>query len=254
MKKILIISMILIVSCTALVFAESDDFAQEIAEKLGYSGETGGDGRSAGAFAVSKVWPYDETKTIVALAYPQSEQQDEGTVVYDLDIIIADSETSSVLARYTKEGALTSDAIYISRIEIDTGLYNLKKGTRAFGLRITYMGSSSVNQYESTVLNLYIFKGSDINCVLDSMVVMLNGGEWDQQCEGSFTYIERAITMSKKTTKGLRDIIVDGTVSEQKNTKDENGECLETESKGKPERFVVKFDGGVYKVPKEIGF
>jgi hypothetical protein len=223
----------------------------QVAASLGYKEPTKNE--TYEPFSVSKVWPYDKSRTIVALCYPSKIDPDEGAM-YDLDVLVVDSKTLTVIARSKKKDAISSDAVYLSGLSIDTAPYNLAKGVRAFGVRKSFSGSSRVYPYEETFIDLYVPQGNGLMTVLDSMSINLENGKMDDDCGGTFINKKRTISIGKTDTKGYRDLIVDGVMLTQVDKTDKNGKCKHEEIKGKPEKFILKYDGNVYSIPKTLRF
>jgi hypothetical protein len=223
MKKFMLIFLCLFMAVPVLM-AENDDTAVRAASDLGYDTET------EGYFAISKVWPADESKTIIALAFPGAEQADENSTTYDLDVLVIDTKTGKTTARNTNKKAISSDALTFTGLTIDTAPYILAKGTRAFGVRMSYEGSSSANPASMGVMRLFV------------------------NCAGEFTDIIRTIGVKKTSTKGYRDLEVLAAESTRVSVKKGN-DCAESTTEKPPAKPVIlKYDGKKYKVPKELVF
>jgi hypothetical protein len=250
MGKILgaaVIMTVLLAVNPALILAENDDTAVQIMEALGYEQE------DAAVFAVSKVWPADETKTIAALAIP-SESGEDGVSRYDLDVVVVDSGSLTVIARYTEKKAIASDAVSFNGFAIDTAAYRLSKTTRAFGVRMGYEGSSRVNPYSCEVIDLFVISGKSLKMTAGPLQVSKSSGEWDGNCAGEFTDTVRTISLGKNQTRGYKDLIVEGKVTTRVSKPDKDGNCNDKETQNPGEKFTLKYDGKQYKLPGELVF
>ena len=124
--------------------------------------------------ASNKILPYSKDKTVIVIPKYSVNEKDEYNNYYfvlDAYIIIADNNTGKILYKFYEPNAWTSDAVKVTSIEIDTGLYNLNKKTRAFGIRVNYSGSSGPNPYHQSDLSLYIVEKNILKQVLKNFAI-----------------------------------------------------------------------------------
>ncbi len=167
--------------------------------------------------ATDKILPYSKDKTVLVIPkYLEIENDGHGNSSFDLDayIIIANSITGKIIHTFYESSAWTSDAVSISSIEIDTGLYILNKKTRAFGIRVNYSGSSQVNPYSSTDLSLYIVKKNTLKRILENFNISDYRGEWDTRCTGHFEDSTSVISIDKIQSHYLNNLIIKTTLLE----------------------------------------
>ena len=229
----------------------------------GAVGETGDEGellRTAGASTrwinlgkvVCKVWPAapDKTLLVVPLQHDAATGLDVDTA--DLEVLVVDSARPRVLQRYRENDALTSDAVQISSLSLDTARYKLDERTTAFGVRIGYRGSSRANPYGSTVLNLYAADaGGKLRPVLSKLEVEKERGEWDTNCAGEFETVRRTIAIDPKRDHGYAGLRVDS-VAERRRNVAQGDECADLPGKTGKSSLRLAFDGRRYAVPDEL--
>lgn len=157
-----------------------------------------------------KVIPNQKEKVIILLPV-KTNLDPECDYCFDIDnnILVWNKSTKSIETKYTKKAEWTSDAMYLDELKIDTGLYYLNKSTRAFGIRYSYGGSSSVNPFGSHSINLYYFKNNKIVEVLNDFELEKYNGESKGGCaNGSYETSKSVFIISDKLTTKFNDIIV----------------------------------------------
>ncbi|MDA0147376.1 hypothetical protein [Vibrio sp. LaRot3] len=200
-----------------------------------------------------KVWPANPKLAILALKadHPNSSEHSRAAETSDLVLIMASTETNSILSVRKEDDALFSDAIYVSDIEIDTAYYKLSSDTVAFGIKVFRSGSSNVYALHNKALSLYTYKQGRIVKVLDNMLVQNLGGEWDTRCEGKSSEDKRIIIVKGQQTKGYADLLVK-TTTVDRITKLTNDECNRIITNTSKQQTTLKFDGNAYLVPKPL--
>jgi hypothetical protein len=199
-----------------------------------------------------KVWPAHPDKTIVALAHFQEGSNfslpptsDEG--LYDLDVLIVRTGTEEVLHRLLQKGALTSDAIGLREIAIDTARYTLAKETSAFGVRANRRNPHA----EIQSISLYVVRGNALKQVMNKLMTLESFSENQAlaDCARS-SDIRRTLAMAGTSSHGFADLIV-----KEKSTIAEPF-AVKTGCDVKEEKFVrryrLRFDGVAYVVPPEL--
>jgi len=195
-----------------------------------------------------KVLPYKTSNTLMVIPkYRVNEPDGYGNLYLELDayIIIADNLTGKILYQYIDENAWTSDAIVLSDITIDTGIYQLNPENRAFGIRVDYAGSSRPNPYNQTDLSLFISQNNTMKRILKNYPISKFRGEWDTNCAGEFEGISGVISIDKNKNNGLSNLIVKNKIEQTRNipTKDD---CVEKKT-SKLSMVILKYNGKEYK-------
>jgi hypothetical protein len=130
---------------------------------------------------------------------------------FDIDnnLLVWNKNTKLIESKYIKKAEWTSDALKFDEIKIDTGLYYLNKNTRAFGIRYSYRGSSSVDLFGMEAINLYCFKNNQIVEVLHDFELEIFRGDNGNGCENaSFETSKSVFVINDKLTDKFNDIIV----------------------------------------------
>ncbi|MBC6110222.1 hypothetical protein ACFOG5_15765 [Pedobacter fastidiosus] len=197
---------------------------------------------------VEKVLPYSKSQTVMVIPkYRKNEKDESGNSYFELDayVIIADNTTGKILYKYYEENAWTSDAVVLSNIIIDTGLYNLTAETRAFGIRVSYTGSSRPNPYSQTDLSLFVVETKSLKRILKNYTISDAHGEWDMNCAGEFEDTESVIDIDANKTNGLNNLIVKETIVYTKNIPVKE-DCIEKKTI-KHNIKKLKYNGVEYK-------
>jgi hypothetical protein len=200
--------------------------------------------------ATCKPWPANPALTLAVLPLP-AKDSDPDTGTYDLEVLVADSDSGSIIAHSYQPSAITYDAVRLSGISLDTARYQLMPENRAFGVRISHSGSSRVNPYETTSLSLYVIDGQRLRPVLDRLTVEENGGEWDGQCAGEFNSTSRTIDIGPGGRDGYAALNI---LEKSKKSVSvfKNGECTSKDSPVRRTSVVLQHRDGRYVVPKSM--
>lgn len=225
--------------------AACDRLVQQVSAELHYPDSTSSDRQS---FSDCKVLPSDPGKTIVVLARFQegssftSPASDMG--LYDLDILLVQTRNGEVLSRLFQKGALSSDAIELDKITIDTARYDLAHNVRAFGIRTHFHHPSHYNPYESESLKLYTASGKGIRLVLDTLQTVDSGGERGE-CEGRYSDMRRTLAIGKTASHGYADLVIT-TKTIASETKMIGDECVENKASPEVSQETLEYDGNIY--------
>ncbi|WP_322043406.1 hypothetical protein [Paraburkholderia sp. J67] len=203
--------------------------------------------------AACKVWPANEALTIAALPLPQKGNNDD-TGTDDLEVLVADTASGTVIAHQFQKSAFTYDAVRFSGLTIDTARYQLTPQNRAFGVRVSHENSSRVNPFGQTALSLYVIDGQSLRTVVDRLIVEDSGGEWDGNCEGTFSNTTRSLDLGTAGKDGF--VVLKGTEkSSQSVNVVQNGDCKYDISKSaKRASFTLEYKNGKYSVPKSMQY
>lgn len=200
--------------------------------------------------ASCKVWPANPALTLAVLPLPQKGSTDDDKT-YDVEILVADSQTGKIAAHRFEKSALVSDAVRLRGVTLDTAAWQLTPQTRAFGVRAEYEGSSRVNPFSQTVLSLYVVDGKTLRPVVDKLATQTGGGEWDGNCAGSFSDTSRAVSVGAPGKDGYVKLTVSEKTVTTKNTPTRN-DCASKESTSRRPNVTLEYDGERYPVPKAL--
>ncbi|AZQ44351.1 PA3715 family protein [Nonlabens ponticola] len=122
---------------------------------------------------------------IIAVLPVISGRYEDCDYCYDIDnhTVIWNSQTKEFYTHYVKQNAWTSDALYLSSIEIDLSFQNINNYKTAFGLTYNYGGSSRIDPYHAVYLNLYYVENKKIVEILNSFKIEESHGHTDGSCE-----------------------------------------------------------------------
>ncbi|MHC8325370.1 PA3715 family protein [Pseudomonas sp. LB1P83] len=203
-------------------------------------------------YSVCKDWPAYPGLTITALSqfesgYSASDYGPQGK--YDLDLAVVSVGDSKPLATYHKASAFESDAIVFENLQIDTARYKLTPDIRAFGVRVTFNGTSRLNPVSEKLLSLYVREGNKLRPVLDKLITYEYGGEWDGNCAGEIYQYTRTLEIGTTSSHGYADLIVK-TVSTSEVGKGEGEACESKTITAKPVLTTLRYDGKNYVLPQ----
>jgi len=190
-----------------------------------------------------KVIPNQKEKVIIVVPVISKRYVESGEELgFDIDnnILIWNKATKSIEAKYTKKAEWTSDAVYLSELKIDTGLYYLNKTTRAFGIRYSYYVSSRFNPFNSESINLYYIKNNQIVEVLNDFKLNNLNGETNGDCaNGTYEMSKSVFVIGDKLTTKFNDITVKTKFKDFTYDSDCEKEIIKKES---TKSSVLKFD------------
>lgn len=195
-----------------------------------------------------KVLPNNKTNTVMVLPkYRKNEPDGYGNHYYEFDayVVLVNNLSGKIIAKYIEEEAWTSDAMAITGIFVDTGLYQLSSNTRGFGVRVSYANSSQPNPSNQTDLYLFIHQNNALKKILDKFTIDHFGGEWDTRCEGEFEDMDAVIDIAPAKSNGLNNLLVKSTTVITKNipVKDD---CLEKKTTSR-QTTTLRYNGIQYK-------
>lgn len=197
--------------------------------------------------AVCKVWPANPAQTLAVLPLPQKGGTSEETV-YDVEVLVADSKTGAVIAHSYEPSAITSDAIGLQSIALDTALWRLTPQELAFGVRKSFQNSSRVDPFANTTLSLYVIDERKLRRVLSNLTTQQNKGDWDGNCAGQFSNTSRAISVGPAGRGGYATLLVSEKTVDTTNTV-AGEQCASKDKAASRASFTVEYDGSRYGVP-----
>ena len=194
--------------------------------------------------SINKVLPYSTDKTFFVIPKFINKDDYENYSDYDAYIVIVDNRNGKILNKFYESYAWSSDAINLTSIEIDTGLYNLNENTRAIGIRINYSGSSRPNPYSETSLSLFIPENKKLTRILKDLSISEFHGEWDTNCSGEFEESNSIVDVEKIKSNNFYNLIIKTKMKKTKNIPT-NDDCIE-KIKYSESIKKIKFNGKSY--------
>lgn len=210
-----------------------------------------------GALAACKAWPAYPGRSIVVLPLERADSG-AGDRTLDLEVLViqrpdnGNTDRDAVLARLFQPEALEEDAIRIRDIRIDTARYVLSPESRAFGLRVSYSGSSRPNPFSSETLRLYVPEGGKLRQVLDEIELDRDSGEWDLQCAGQFEQLRSLVSVGRPRGGGFADLVLARTLTPMRAQLQDDGQCVEKTGTARYESVTLRYEGERYAVPKAL--
>jgi hypothetical protein len=200
--------------------------------------------------AACKVWPANPAQTLAVLPLPQKGGTTDETV-YDLEVLVADSKTGAVIAHSYEPSSITSDAMGLQSIALDTAPWRLTPQELAFGVRKSFQNSSRVNPFADTTLSLYVIDEGKLRRVLNNLTTLESRGDWDGNCAGQFSDTSRAISVGPAGRGGYAKLLVsEKTVDTTKTAVGE--QCASKDKAARRASFTIEYDGSHYGVPSGL--
>lgn len=203
-------------------------------------------------YAACKVWPENPAQTLAVLPLPQKGATADATV-YDVEVLVADSKSGAIIAHGYEPSSITSDAVGLQGMALDTAHWQLAPQALAFGVRKSYEGSSRVNPFAATTLSLYVVDGTRLRRVLANLTTQQSNGEWDGNCAGQFSDITRVISIGPAGRGGyatlqVKEKTVDATHAQAA------GQCVTKNKPSRQSNATLNYDGARYGVPAALAF
>ena len=192
-----------------------------------------------------KVLPYDTDKKVMVFPIEKGRPEDSDTWCYDAYIVIYSIGQQKIIHLYKgNDEWCTSTPIEIKSITIDTALFILSEGVRAFGIRV--WGSNydiRVFPRQEEHFSLFLPENKILRKVLNNYKLAEFTADWDT-CTGSSFDKESMFIMEKKKTNGYFDIKNRKTFVVREGEADCEGERIV--NKG-TETVFLRYNGKEYK-------
>lgn len=184
------------------------------------------------AAGACKVWPINNTITIVAIAYENGEY---------IAVLMIDDAKKKVLATYQNDNSGGMRRM-VHDLRIDTARYDLTPDIRAFGVDITaYYGSNCGDGYPGPARTLFVPNDKELRPVLEEFYIwtsrFIKGG--DPRCVGPEAAAETeqehtyyTIGIGKTITNGYANLAITATSSNPAK---------------KPSNYELRYDGKKYR-------
>ncbi|RXR30117.1 hypothetical protein EQG68_11855 [Flavobacterium piscinae] len=195
-----------------------------------------------------KLQPNNPKEAIVVIPEIMEGSKEEEFFRLNSHIAIVNLKSKTITHQYFeshKTNGWVSDAIRLDEIKIDTAPYFVNESTRAFGIRVSYFGSSRVNPYYNQTLSLFIKENNTLKKILHNFNIEKNTGEWNGNCEGEFFNESKTLVISKKKTNGYVDILVKHKLAKSIAFLNQNDECDEKDTISNSSS-ILRFDGQLY--------
>ena len=198
--------------------------------------------------AICKIWPADESKTIVVLPFPH---EIEGTIFYDLDVLLVDTQSGELIAHNWQQNAFVSDAIELTDFEIDTARYQLNNESRAFGVRTNFEHHSYSVSFSEQLINLYVQQNEKLNRIVNKLILKQSVGEW-HECEGEYNRRNAVLLLGKNANNNYKDLSVAYNEQKQIIKLNRKRECVKEVTEQKKRKYILYYNGVEYPLPKNL--
>lgn len=203
-----------------------------------------------GQLADCKLLPQQPDRAV--LLYQQAiEDPDnpEQAVAYRIHLFTADTQRSLMLDHYIDADEYTTDAVVLSNMSLDTAAYQLQPQLRALGVRIDYQGSSRVNPYNYTLLNLYNLGRH--KKLLNNLRVNLTRGENDGRCNADDHSRSSTVVILNTQHHVMADLRINSKEAneEYRQIKDD---CKQVKYSENNRSHILKFNGQTYDIPRYL--
>ena len=199
-----------------------------------------------------RVWPADTSLTLIAVPVLGTEEFNGEVQQGDLDVLVVDSTTLRSRASLRLPDVMSSDAIHVDSVGLDTARYTLSPGVRAFGVRSSRSNSSQPNPFSETRLQLLVLNGSNLEAITGQIVVSSSGGEWDTRCAGEFHETKRTLEVGPSPAQGWATLTIRERGSSTVNHEDAKGDCVEAREEQPVRSFKLLPEGRSYPLPSEV--
>lgn len=199
----------------------------------------------------SKKLPNSPNKVILVI--PEIDYEDEHTFALNSHILIVDSKTSKIINRFfeiSDSNGWESDAIVLSKISIDTAPYYLSNEKRAFGIRVSFNGSSKAYPWGYETISLFEppFEGQSNNFkrLLKNYKVEEYSGHWDCNCTGEFHSEKKILIITDKLTNSYSSILVKSKIIDSVTFINKYNNCDARKTISSKTK-ILKYEEGKYK-------
>jgi hypothetical protein len=210
------------------------------------------DGYATRVASVScKRWPAQPDLLLLAvpLIGPAAEHSSSG----DLEVLVAETGTAHVRARYRDRGRLDSDAFFFDdALSLDTARYQLTDRLRAFGVRIGFRNQSGPNPLRQESLDLYVLRNGAVEPVMRKLVVRASWSEWDMRCEGIHTADRRTVAVEPSESRWAALVVRSQARAWRTRPATGGGDCIEFDIESSAAVDRLHFDGRAYSVPSHL--
>lgn len=199
-----------------------------------------------------RVWPADTSLTLIAMPVLGPQEYGGDVQPGDLDVLVVDSASLRPRASLRLPEVMSSDAIHVDSVGLDTARYNLSPSVRAFGIRSARSNSSQPNPFSETRLQLLVFGGTTLEAITEQIVVSSSGGEWDTRCTGEFNETKRTLEVGPSPAQGWATLTLRERSSSTVSHEDASGNCIEAREELPVRSFKLLPKGRSYPLPSEV--
>lgn len=250
-----ILTLLALFSCSVLACSETESIAlDKVTQKIKNSASSRNYSDLDISFpeAICKKWPSLDNTSIIVRPYSYAKTNEKVEEIYLAAVIaVIDTDTGKIKSIINDEKTTTIDAVSPDRISIDTARYRISNRDLAFGVRFLLQNQSRISPFQEEFLNLYVPSGSGIRPVARGLKTSTYSGEGNGDCLFEGTESSSTIAIGKTITNQKIDLKIT-TTSTRISSKEENTECVVSETKNSTIHITVKYNGEQYEFPREI--
>ncbi|MGV9003609.1 PA3715 family protein [Flavobacterium sp.] len=241
MRQIILIIAIAFTSLAGV--SQQNDLEQTIKTQMSYNDE------DFFCFDTRKL--ADEPNVTLALAVRYS------TILHDNDdftanllLVLFDTTTNKIINTLEEPRKFTSDAVALQPVVFEFANYKINPKTTAFSISVAYEGSSRVNPYSTKEVFLYTVINRKIVALSNGITISEFHGKWDTKCTFDGKKTTSVLHINKKMTHGFYDLNIKSTKTSIKSvpSKQENEDCIETNTILTPANYLLKFRNTKYSI------
>jgi len=149
-----------------------------------------------------------------------AELKEKAYIILDAYILLVDSQTGKIKARFVEKRAWTSNAYILYGIEVHPELYNLNEETKAFGIILEYESDSRVNRFGERAFSLFIQKDKKLVRVLKDYPLVSSTVENYSKCNSKYEVHSKTIKIADNKTNKYYDLKVVDNIEKSKTTEE----------------------------------
>lgn len=191
-----------------------------------------------------KILPYSKTETVMVI--PKMISEEEGMFTIDAIIVVVNNQTGKITQRCTEENLLDSDAVQITGFTVDTAPFVLSEKVRAFGIRVNYGNTSSINPYRKCDISLYVQEGNKLRRIFGEYEMNVENAEKGLDCNGQYRYISKTIAMDTESSYGYFNLVLIEKISMVISEEGTNGDCIQHTTEAHQRKTILYYNGKTY--------
>lgn len=196
------------------------------------------------------ILPGKTPRAVVLLAYPAAEMNPQPKftgdplTAYEIEVALVDAKSGKVLSRDQYKRPMQANRSGLQGIEFFANKFTLAPGVTSVGIRLQHAGPSPRKLESFETLSLYAIENDKLRKVLDRQPVWSVVGDWDEQCNGTYTET-RTLVKAAPARKGFADLSL-RTTEDSRSAVQKGPRCVETKKKPIATTSTMKYDGSVY--------
>lgn len=198
-------------------------------------------------FVATQVF-FDKPENSILLI-PEIEEEQEGYFALNNHIFLVDNKTKEINTKFYEShqnSDWVSDAIRLTKIEIDKNFYTVTNNITAFAVKTKFEGMSRANPYYKEMISLFIKSGNTLKKVLHNYTVNELTGKSNGNCESEYNEVKKIISTSNEKNNGYYNFLVTEKITKSIEFKNDLGDC-DTNESSVTKTLVLTFDGELYK-------